>query len=108
MMVCKGFCGSYQAKISPRNSKVYNGLVKKCSICGVFLSWPGLRCPCCSNILRNQSRQKNVIARRSEEWKQKKLAKSKKEKQAKSIKKQILASMAKNDNKIPWGEPNES
>jgi len=55
--ICKGICDDFKGE------KIVNGLKyeygqKRCSLCGIFMTIQGIRCPCCSTILRTKSRNK--------------------------------------------------
>jgi len=49
-MSCKGICVSYKA------TGRYCDNQKRCTVCNVFISWNGSRCPCCGLPLRTRSR----------------------------------------------------
>ena len=54
-MVCKGLCVSYAAK-KPTGSGRYASGQKRCQVCGIFILWNGLTCPCCGLRLRLKPR----------------------------------------------------
>ena len=56
---CKGFCIDFKAKRAPNGSRYEYGQ-KRCSLCSIFLSIQGARCPCCGAILRTKSRNKRL------------------------------------------------
>ena len=49
--VCKGACEGLKGKKSPKGSKYEYGQ-KRCSLCSIFMTISGARCPCCSALLR--------------------------------------------------------
>jgi len=51
--ICKGVCIQYKASKRQGGYRYENGQ-KMCSICGIFIKWEGIRCPCCSAKLRNK------------------------------------------------------
>jgi len=52
-MSCNGICSKYKAKKKFGGGWYDNGL-KRCNICELYISWDGIRCPCCNGILRIQ------------------------------------------------------
>ena len=55
--VCKGECDSLKGEKIPNGSKYEYGQ-KRCTLCGIFMTVSGFRCPCCSVLLRTKSRNK--------------------------------------------------
>ncbi len=55
--VCKGFCDDFKGEKIPNGSKYGYGQ-KRCSLCGIFMTVDGVRCPCCSSLLRTKARSK--------------------------------------------------
>ena len=58
--VCKGFCDDFKSKKIANGSKYQLGQ-KRCSLCSVFMTVQGFRCPCCSTRLRTKSRNKRYV-----------------------------------------------
>ena len=54
-MSCNGVCQRYKAK-KPKGISRYESGQKRCNICGVFMKWEGLYCPCCNMRIRVSSR----------------------------------------------------
>ncbi len=52
-MACKGICPKYKSK-KKFGGGWYDDGSKRCNICELFIKWDGIRCPCCSGILRIQ------------------------------------------------------
>jgi hypothetical protein len=50
-MACKGICVRYKAA-----SNHYSTGHKRCQVCGLFIKWDGLWCPCCGCRLRTGPR----------------------------------------------------
>ena len=50
-MSCKGICVQYKADFIPKIGYYARGC-KRCQTCDIYVNWEGLRCPCCSSILR--------------------------------------------------------
>jgi hypothetical protein len=60
MNTCNGVCSKYiSTRTKDRLNYGYNR--KRCSICEIFITWEGIRCPCCSTRLRNKP--KNRLAK---------------------------------------------
>jgi len=53
--VCKGICVRYKA-IGYNGRYRYEDGQKLCPVCGEFLKYLGVRCPCCSVKLRSTPR----------------------------------------------------
>ena len=80
-MPCHGVCTSkHGAQDAPRGGRppagpdhkigaVYPDNLGFCSICAVWIRWEGLRCPCCSTVLRRRTRchRSRGIARQAAE-----------------------------------------
>ena len=63
-MSCKGICDNYKSisgKIT--NNERYIIGQKYCSQCEIFTKWDGVRCPCCSFMLRTKPRNKKAKQR---------------------------------------------
>lgn len=54
---CKGVCDDFKGEKIPNGSKYEFGQ-KRCTLCSIFLNVPGVRCPCCSVLLRTKPRGK--------------------------------------------------
>lgn len=54
---CKGVCEEFKGDRIPNGSKYEYGQ-KRCTLCSIFLSVSGVRCPCCSVLLRTKPRGK--------------------------------------------------
>jgi hypothetical protein len=52
-MACKNVCERYRATKDRRSSYYFEGY-KRCQVCGIFLNWKGIRCPCCQRPLRSK------------------------------------------------------
>ena len=50
-MKCKQVCEKYKKK-----SRYDSDDSKYCSKCTIFIKWDGIRCPCCSIILKQKPR----------------------------------------------------
>jgi hypothetical protein len=55
MNTCKGICREYRATGYKGKHRYENGQ-KLCSVCSQFLEYAGIRCPCCTVILRTTPR----------------------------------------------------
>jgi len=55
MNTCKGICHEYRATGYKGKHRYENGQ-KLCSVCSQFLEYAGIRCPCCTVILRTTPR----------------------------------------------------
>lgn len=55
-MACKNICETYWARKNKNDNGRYSAGQKRCQTCEIFINWDGLRCPCCSTILRTTSR----------------------------------------------------
>jgi len=55
--ICKGVCDNLKGEKIPNGSKYGDGQ-KRCTLCGIFMTVSGFRCPCCSVLLRTKSRGK--------------------------------------------------
>ena len=58
--ICKGVCENFREEKIANGSKYKFGQ-KRCSFCGIFMLVQGIRCPCCSAILRTKSRNKRYV-----------------------------------------------
>ena len=54
---CKGVCEDYRILGISMNLKYQQGQ-KRCTICGIFMSFDGNRCPCCKMVLRTKARNR--------------------------------------------------
>ena len=50
-MICKGRCTHHKAH-KPFDSSRYAAGQKRCQICGIFIKWDGIFCPCYGCRLR--------------------------------------------------------
>jgi uncharacterized Zn finger protein (UPF0148 family) len=57
-MPCKGICIRHKAI-----SNYYANGQKRCKICGLFIKWDGLFCPCCGHRLRARPRNPKLNAK---------------------------------------------
>lgn len=57
-MSCKGICIQYKA-LKPMNVGRYEKGQKRCDICDIWMLWNGVRCPCCNQVLRTNSRSQH-------------------------------------------------
>ena len=46
---CKGICQRYKALKPTKGGGRYVIGQKRCQICGIYLNWKGLWCPCCGS-----------------------------------------------------------
>ena len=54
-MSCKGICIRYKAPRPPSHIGGRYGIgQKRCQVCGLFIEWKDLRCPCCHYRLRTK------------------------------------------------------
>jgi len=65
--VCIGICTKYKATGFKGHHRYETGQ-KRCPECEIFMVWEGIRCPCCSVLLRctprgNKSRQELSVKR---------------------------------------------
>lgn len=51
MNVCKGICTKYRAEGYEGRHRYENGQ-KLCPVCEIFMTYAGIRCPCCGVKLR--------------------------------------------------------
>jgi uncharacterized Zn finger protein (UPF0148 family) len=49
-MTCKGICVRHKASCRYATGN------KRCQVCGIFIKWDGLGCPCCGHRLRVEPR----------------------------------------------------
>jgi hypothetical protein len=55
-MACNGVtCILYKAPRTPLVGRYFEGQ-KRCQICGIFIKWEGIFCPCCRTKLRTKPR----------------------------------------------------
>ena len=52
---CRGICRDYESK-GIRMKFKYRAGQKRCTYCGLFIVFEGVRCPCCKTILRTKPR----------------------------------------------------
>lgn len=63
-MTCKGICIRYRApRPMPHQGGRYGTGQKRCQICGLFIQWSDLWCPCCHYKLRIKPRSPKSKAR---------------------------------------------
>src|SRR5215217_7581411 len=62
-MACRNICERYRATKDRRSSYYIQGY-KRCQICGIFLKWKGIRCPCCQMPLRSKPHNINSHLKR--------------------------------------------
>ena len=55
---CKGICQRYKALKPTKGRGRYVIGQKRCQICGIYLNWKGLWCPCCGSRLRTKPRNR--------------------------------------------------
>ena len=69
--VCRGICVKYKAVGYGGLHKYIQGQ-KMCSICSEFLTYPGIRCPCCGVKLRTTPRgnkaRREIHVKRNAVW----------------------------------------
>ena len=69
--VCKGICIKYKATGFKGHHRYEKGQ-KLCPTCSKFLTWEGIRCPCCSVKLRSTPRgnraRKEIHEKRNCVW----------------------------------------
>jgi len=53
-VACSGICLKYKSSRSHSCVTKYHNGRKRCNTCDVYLKWDGVRCPCCSRILRTR------------------------------------------------------
>ena len=56
-MKCKKICYHYKVSRSATGIRYANGQ-KRCTECGIFISYGGLSCPCCNCKLRTKPKSK--------------------------------------------------
>jgi|TARA_R110000824_G_scaffold123929_2_gene282113 hypothetical protein len=56
-MGCKGLCERMKAQ-KPQSGSRYGAGQKRCQVCGVYIVWEGVWCPCCSYRMRSKPRAK--------------------------------------------------
>ena len=52
-MTCRGICERHRAE-----KNRYADKTKRCTSCNVYLSYDGVKCPCCSTQLRSKRKSK--------------------------------------------------
>lgn len=69
--VCKGTCVKFKATGYEGKHRYEKGQ-KLCPVCAEFLTWEGIRCPCCSVKLRSTPRgnkaRKEIHEKRNCVW----------------------------------------
>ena len=55
VLMCKGVCTDFQSKGTLLKLK-YEAGQKRCTCCGLFITFDGYRCPCCKTKLRTKPR----------------------------------------------------
>jgi len=56
MYMCKGICEKFKATKNFEIKGRYESGQKRCKVCGIFLNYDNVRCPCCSSRLRSNPR----------------------------------------------------
>jgi len=59
MGLCKEICKRYKPKKISKNSSRYIAGQKYCKCCNFFVTWDGVKCPCCGFTLRTHPKSKN-------------------------------------------------
>ena len=59
MNLCKGICVRFEVKNFKGKKTRYEKNQKRCPVCGIYMDWPEIRCPCCRCILRMTPRANN-------------------------------------------------
>lgn len=60
-MTCKGICTTiYKPTGNWWTRSRYSKNTRRCSVCGVFIQWAGLWCPCCGYRVRVKKRGKKL------------------------------------------------
>lgn len=54
---CKGICQMFRSSETSMKLKYQEGQ-KRCTFCGLFIKFGGIRCPCCHTKLRTKTRHK--------------------------------------------------
>src|SRR5215510_3758033 len=68
-MACKGICTKYlAAKHGTQGFYAQSQDHKRCATCEVFIKWAGIRCPCCSIVLRTKPRYFKTKEQREKMW----------------------------------------
>ena len=71
-MACRGICHRYKAKWMVHEYRYLSGQ-KRCNVCGIFIEWEGIHCPCCGMSLRTRPRTKSYKTRFYKELQAKKV-----------------------------------
>jgi len=58
-MTCKNICVRYKAVGLVSDGRYANGQ-KRCIVCGIYIKWSGLWCPCCGCKLRSKPRSSKL------------------------------------------------
>ena len=75
LCTCYGECQQYKAHMPPNNESRYASGQKRCTMCGIFLIYAGLWCPCCGLRLRIHRRSsKDKLRNRMDKDKKEALA----------------------------------
>ena len=57
---CKGICNQFLTSGGGMISRYRMGF-KRCTECNLFIKYEGIRCPCCSHVLRTKSRSRDNL-----------------------------------------------
>lgn len=57
-MTCRGICERHRAE-----KNRYTDNTKRCTSCNVYLSYDGIKCPCCGTQLRSKRKSKFRIVK---------------------------------------------
>ena len=57
-MMIRGICNQFLTSGGGMISR-YNMGLKRCTECSLFIKFEGIRCPCCSHVLRTKSRSRD-------------------------------------------------
>ena len=78
-MRCRGVCTSYKTMKPTTNFSRYLNGQKRCQVCGIFIKWAGVRCPCCGYTLRTNPRSLKYKAKLKMTQKERKYTQNAKE-----------------------------
>ncbi|QLH08137.1 hypothetical protein DSQ19_00325 [Candidatus Nitrosotenuis sp. DW1] len=53
---CNGMCYQHRVTKGSPNKGKYRFGQKRCQVCDIYVTWEGLRCPCCNFMLRTKPR----------------------------------------------------
>ena len=60
-MTCRGICERHRAE-----KNRYTDNTKRCTSCNVYLSYDGVKCPCCSTQLRSKRKSEFRISQQKQ------------------------------------------